>query len=466
MLAWKVFVVNNLDRLGSEMSYGAKLLDDYQEALAGLSPVSIHGRLVSVQGLAVEIAGLDGFMTVGDRCAVARRDGGRMLCEVVGFHEGRTLAMPFGTSEGLGMGSDVLLVPGGTDIFPSDSWKGRVVDALARPIDGKGPLPLGKRGRSTRASPPNSYARNPVGAKLALGIKAMDVFVPLSRGQRIGIFAGSGVGKSSLLSMIARSSDADINVIALVGERGREVQEFIRQDLGEEGLARSVVIVSTSDDPPLMRRQAAWTSMAVAEHFRDAGLQVAFMMDSVTRFAMAQREIGLASGEPPTTKGYTPTVFAELPRLLERAGPGTGGQGDITGIFTVLVDGDDHNEPISDAVRGILDGHIILDRRIAERGRFPAIDIMRSVSRMLPDCHSEQENELYFHARELVSAYEEMADMIRIGAYEKGSNAKVDAAITVYDRIEEFLRQGKGEIVTPAESFGQLAEILSQASIR
>lgn len=434
-----------------------------RHGFAQLSPLQVEGEVATAHGLAIEVAGLARVLAVGDRCEVSLRNGTSLLCEAVGFRNGHSLVMAFGGSEGITMGARTLAHRGGSELCPSDTWRGRVVDALGRPLDGKGPLEEGSQRRSTRGAPPNGYARRQVGSKLATGVRSLDVFVPLCRGQRLGVFAGSGVGKSSLLSMIARSADADVNVIALVGERGREVQEFIKRDLGEEGLARSVIVVSTSDEPPLMRRQAAWTAMTIAEHFRDQGLQVAYMMDSVTRFAMAQREIGLATGEPPTSKGYPPTVFAELPKLLERAGPGMEGQGDITGIFTVLVDGDDHNEPISDTVRGILDGHVVLDRKIAERGRFPAVDILRSISRMLPGCHAPEELAAYRRARDLTAAYEEMEDLIRIGAYHTGSDPRTDAAIRVRTQIEDFLNQATDEQAMPDAAFGTLVEILEKA---
>ena len=277
----------------------------------------------------------------------------------------------------------------------------------------------------------------------------------------MGIFSGSGVGKSILMSMIARFSSSEVNVIGLVGERGREVREFIQDYLGDEGLSRSVVIAATSDESPLMRRQAAYMTLAVAEAFRDSGKQVMCMMDSITRFAMAQREIGLASGEPPASKGYTPMVFSELPKLLERAGPGPEGTGSITALFTVLVEGDDHNEPISDSVRGIIDGHIVLDRNIADRGRYPAIDILKSVSRMMPDCNTDDENRIVSKARSLLASYEEMADMIRLGAYRKGSDPKIDEAIVYYSSLEEFLSQDKNEKIKIEEGYQKLTEILN-----
>jgi flagellum-specific ATP synthase len=279
----------------------------------------------------------------------------------------------------------------------------------------------------------------------------------------MGIFAGSGVGKSVLLSMAARYTSADVSVIGLIGERGREVQEFIHDDLGAEGLARSVVVVATSDEAALMRRQAAYMTLAVAEYFRDQGNKVLCLMDSITRFAMSQREIGLAAGEPPTTKGYPPTVFSELPKLLERAGPGEVGKGSITGLFTVLVDGDDHNEPIADAARGILDGHIVLDRSIAERGRFPAVNVLRSISRTMPGCNSEAENVIVSRARRYLASYENMAEMIRLGAYRKGSNTEVDEAMNFYGPLEEFLRQNKNDRGDLAGTYARLAQILGVA---
>jgi flagellum-specific ATP synthase len=295
--------------------------------------------------------------------------------------------------------------------------------------------------------------------KIDLGVRAVNAFLTCCRGQRMGIFAGSGVGKSSLLSMMAKNTSADVSVIGLIGERGREAREFIEDDLGEEGMKRAVVVVSTSDESPLMRRQAAYVTLAVAEHFRDQGLDVLCMMDSVTRFAMAQREISLSAGEPPASKGYTPTVFAELPRLLERAGPGVG-KGSITGLFTVLVDADDHNEPIADAVRGILDGHIVLDRGIAERGRYPAINILRSVSRTMPACNNEQENDLVRRARALLSTYEDMAELIRLGAYRRGTDPAVDEAIHYYPALEAFLGQRKTDATNLPDCYAQMAEIL------
>lgn len=426
----------------------------------GLPVAHVFGRVVGVQGLLVEVAGIENRLSVGGRCQVIARGGRRVLAETVGFRDGKALMLPFGALEGVGLGSKVELVDSQPVIMPTTSWLGRVVNALGEPIDGKGLLPHGDDPRPVRTSPPPAHTRQRVGGKLDLGIRSVNAFTTLCQGQRMGIFAGSGVGKSTLMSMAARYTSADVSVIGLIGERGREVQEFIIDDLGDSGLARSIVIVATSDEAPLMRRQAAYLTLAIAEYFRDQGNKVLCLMDSITRFAMAQREIGLAAGEPPTTKGYPPTVFSEMPKLLERAGPGEQGRGSITGLFTVLVDGDDHNEPIADAARGILDGHIVLDRAIAERGRFPAVNILRSISRTMPGCNNEEENSLVGRARRYLAAYENMAEMIRLGAYRKGSNPEVDEAIKFYAPLEDFLRQKKDESVNFEETYAQLARIL------
>lgn len=433
----------------------ARLLQEI-DALPGFSR---FGRVTAVLGLLVEVGGIEKELSVGGRCIVESRDGRQVPCEVVGFRQGRALLMPFGSIDGVGLGCRALVSDGQPAVYPTDAWLGRVINALGEPVDGKGPLPKGPRGVPVRNNPPSAHARARVGEKLDLGIRAINAFLTCCRGQRMGIFAGSGVGKSSVMSMLARFSAAEVAVIGLIGERGRELQEFITEDLGEEGLARSIVVCATSDEAPLMRRQAAYMTMAVAEHFRDEGRDVLCMMDSVTRFAMAQREIGLSAGEPPTTKGYPPTVFAELPRLLERAGPGVAGSGSITGLFTVLVEGDDHNEPIADAVRGILDGHIVLERQIGERGRYPAINILRSVSRTMPGCNTPMENELVNHARRLMSSYDNMAEMIRLGAYRKGTDPQVDEAIHYQPALEAFLKQGKREATTLEESYSQLAAV-------
>ncbi|MCP1856350.1 flagellum-specific ATP synthase [Bradyrhizobium japonicum] len=340
------------------------------EQIGDIDGVNIYGRVVGVRGLMVEVAGPIHAMSVGARLVIETGANRSIPCEVIGFSGNNAVVMPFAGLDGVRRGCKAVIANAANQVRPSSAWLGRVVNALGEPIDGKGPLPQGPAPMPYRNSPPPAHSRKRVGAPLDLGVRAMNTFLTCCRGQRMGIFAGSGVGKSVLLSMLARNVDAAVSVIGLIGERGREVQEFLQDDLGEEGLARSVVVVATSDEPALMRRQAAYLTLAVAEYFRDEDKDVLCLMDSVTRFAMAQREIGLSAGEPPTAKGYTPTVFTELPKLLERAGPGLG-EGAITAIFTVLVDGDDHNEPIADAVRGILDGHIVLQRSIAERGRYP-----------------------------------------------------------------------------------------------
>jgi flagellum-specific ATP synthase len=419
----------------------------------------LYGRVTAVQGMMVEVGGVERALSIGDRIHLQRRRRERVSCEVVGFRDGCALAMPFGELEGIGIGSRAEIEDADPVIYPGDAWLGRVVNAMGEPIDAKGGISDGPKAYPIRATPPASHTRQRVGGKLDLGVRTINTFTTVCKGQRMGIFAGSGVGKSMLMSMIARFTESEVNVIGLVGERGREVQEFVQDYLGPEGLARSVVVVATSDESPLMRRQAAYITLAVAEAFRDAGKTVMCMMDSVTRFAMAQREIGLATGEPPTSKGYTPSVFAELPKLLERAGPGPA-KGTITGLFTVLVEGDDHNEPIADAVRGIIDGHVVLDRAIADRGRYPAIDVLRSVSRMMPVCNTVSENDIVMRARSLLAAYEGMADMIRLGAYRKGSDPKIDEAILYYPSLEKFLSQGTYEKAGLEEGYGALSSLL------
>lgn len=424
--------------------------------------MALTGRVVAVKGLLIEVTGIEEALSVGSRCAVqgSFSPDHQVLCEVVGFRENVALLMPFGSVEGVGLGAKVTLTSAASAVEPSDAWLGRIVDAMGEPIDGKGPLPRGGIPYLLRSNPPAASKRARVAGKMDMGVRAINTFLTTCYGQRLGIFAGSGVGKSILMSMLARYSKADINVIGLVGERGREVQEFIEDDLGEEGLKRSVLVVATSSDSALLRRQAAYTTLAIAEYFRDQQKQVLCLMDSVTRFAMAQREIGLSAGEPPTTKGYTPTVFAELPKLLERAGPGLVGSGSITGMFTVLVEGDDTNEPIADAVRGILDGHIVLDRDIAQRGRYPAINILKSVSRMLPDANSEAENNLVTVARRFMATYENMAELIRLGAYRRGTDPDVDRAMHFYPQLETFISQREKESATLAEGYEQLGKVL------
>jgi flagellum-specific ATP synthase len=429
------------------------------DQIAEIDEVEVYGRVVGVRGLMVEVAGPLHAMSVGARVGV--ETAGRAIpCEVVGFSGDHALLMPFAALEGVRRGCRALVMSSHATVRPSVGWLGRVVNALGEPVDGLGPLPPGPTPCRFRNSPPSAHARQRVGGPIDLGVRALNTFITCCRGQRMGIFAGSGVGKSVLLSMLARNVDADVSVIGLVGERGREVQEFLQDDLGPEGLARSVVVVATSDEPALMRRQAAYLTLAIAEYFRDEGKSVLVLMDSVTRFAMAQREIGLSAGEPPTSKGYTPTVFTELPRLLERAGPGAGA-GAITGIFTVLVDGDDHNEPVADAVRGILDGHIVMERAIAERGRYPAINVLKSVSRTMPRSCDPEYLPVVMRARRVMATYADMEELIRLGAYRPGSSAEVDEAIRLNDPLQAFLSQAKTDATSLAEGYRRLEQILS-----
>ena len=434
-------------------------------AIERIDPLTVSGRVAAVNGLLIEARGGLTRLSVGARAEIARRADKPLQAEVVGFRETRALLMPFGPVEGVAPGAEIRIDPKGSAVRPTRAWLGRVIDAFGDPIDGLGPLPQGIVGYPLRAAPPAAHARGRVGERLDLGVRSMNVFTTCCRGQRLGVFAGSGVGKSVLLSMLAKQADCDAVVVGLIGERGREVREFIEETLGEEGLKRAIVVVATSDEPALKRRQAAYMTLAIAEFLRDQDLEVLCMMDSVTRFAMAQREIGLAAGEPPTTKGYTPTVFTELPKLLERAGPGPvrpdgTTAGPITGIFTVLVDGDDHNEPIADAVRGILDGHIVMERAIAERGRFPAINVLKSISRTMPGCHQPHERQIVTQARQSLSAYANMEELIRIGAYRNGADPAVDRAIELNPQLEAFLGQDKDEVTSLDESFERLAQIL------
>ena len=438
-----------------------RALSDLVAGLDGLPAPVWRGEIRSAAGMTLEVDGLQRLLAVGDKCWAETVQGERILCETIGFRHGRSLLMAFDALDGVAEGCHAVVEGERSAVRPGPGWLGRIVDALGRPVDGRGPLADAGEARALRAAPPAAVSRRRVGARLETGVRAVDCFVPICRGQRMGIFAGSGVGKSTLLSMLARHADADAVVLGLIGERGREVQEFLQEDLGEAGLARSVVVVATSDEPPLMRRQAAWLTLAAAEALRDQGLHVLCMMDSLTRFATAQREIGLAAGEPPTTKGYPPTVFAELPRLLERAGPGTGTQGDITGIFTVLVDGDDHDEPVADAVRSILDGHLVLDRRIAEQGRYPAVSVLRSVSRTLPGCHSDEEYRLLTRARALSAVHDDMHELVRIGAYRRGADPEVDAAVDFHPRLEAFLRQTRDDRTPARDAFADLAARLA-----
>jgi len=432
-------------------------------AIDAIDDVEVFGRVKSVQGLLVEVVGPVRELRVGGRVDIETTQGGTLAGEIIGFRDGHALCLPFGQLGGVRLGCKAVFKRHDGEVYPSNGWLGRVVDANGDPIDGGPPLPRGAAAYPLRSDPLPAHERARVGSPIELGVKVLNTFTTMCEGQRMGIFAGSGVGKSVLMSMLARNTDVDIAIIGLIGERGREVQEFIQEYLGEEGLKRAIVVVATSDEAALMRRQAAYLSLSLAEYFRDQGLRVLCMMDSLTRFAMAQREIGLAIGEPPTAKGYPPTVFTELPRLLERAGPGLVGSGSVTGLFTVLVEGDDHNEPIADAVRGILDGHIVMERGIAERGRYPAVNVLRSISRTMPACVPTEVRPVLSKARELMSVFSDMEELIRLGAYRKGSDPEVDRAIAIHPLFEAFLKQDREEQATIADGYAQLSAILAEA---
>src|SRR5215207_737518 len=422
-----------LDAVGAEDS----LVDEAQLAIREADLHRRTGRVVDLIGLITEATGLDA--EVGEVCVIETGRGRATVpAEVVGFRDGRTLLMPLGEPKGIGPGSKVVATGQPLKVDVSDALLGRALDGLGNPLDGKGPIDHTNWYPAEQA-PPDPLSRPRIHERVSLGVRSLDAFVPCGRGQRIGIFAGSGVGKSSLLGMIARATSEEINVICLVGERGREVLEFMQRDLGPEGLARSVVVCATSDQPALVRLKAAFTATAIAEYFRDQGRDVMLMMDSVTRFAMAQREVGLAIGEPPATRGYTPSVFAMLPKLLERSG--TSETGSITGLYTVLVDGDDMNEPIADAVRSILDGHVVLSRHLAHAGHYPAIDVLQSVSRLTSEILTPEVRQAGMQLRKLMAADRDKEDLIAIGAYQAGTDPVVDEAVAKRAAIESFLQQ-------------------------
>lgn len=429
--------------------------EPYIEALHGADLVKQYGKVRQVIGVVIESLGPN--MAIGETCDISyKRTAEPVLAEVVGFRDNKVLIMPLGELMGIGAGSDVVAHNAPLEIGVTDHLLGRVLSGLGRPIDGKGTIVAENR-QVVTAAPPPPLSRPRVTEPLALGIRAIDGMLTCGKGQRVGIFAGSGVGKSTILGMIARNTAADVNVIALVGERGKEVRDFIDRDLGEEGLRRSVVVVSTSDQPALVRIKAAFVAMTIAEYFRDQGLDVMFMMDSVTRFAMAQREVGLAIGEPTTTRGYTPSVFALLPKLLERAG--TSENGTITGLFSVLVDGDDMNEPVADAVRSILDGHIVLSRQLAAANHYPAIDVLQSVSRVMPDVVDANQYSAASAIRDMLATYKDAEDLINIGAYVPGSNPRVDLALSKIEGVRYFLRQGIYETSSYEQTLAKLMSV-------
>lgn len=415
--------------------------------------IKLTGKVKKVVGLTIEVEGLQAF--VGELCKISTGSKKEVLAEVVGFKDNCILLMPLGDLTGVAPGSEVEATNEVLNVKVGFELLGSVLDGLGRKLDGTKldcdtSYPLDN-------DPPNPLTRNRIDSIMTTGVRAIDAFLTCGVGQRIGIFAGSGVGKSTLLGMIAKYSDADVNVIGLVGERGREVKEFIEKDLGEEGLKKSVVVVATSDQPPLLRLKGAFTATAIAEYYRDQGLKVMLMMDSVTRFAMAQREVGLTIGEPPATKGYTPSVFAKLPRLMERAGMSD--KGSITAFYTVLVDGDDFNEPIADAVRGILDGHIVLSRTLAGKNHYPAIDVLNSISRLMSEIAEDDHKSAASFARDLMATYKNSEDLINIGAYVRGSNKKIDLAIQYNDEITNFLKQGMKEHLSFNESISRLQKM-------
>ena len=436
------------------MSPAISLRERLDAAKAAARP-RVTGRIRSVVGMSVTVEGVQA--AIGEAVALYR-PGGDLIAEVVAIDDDGLVCMPLGELSGIRSGATAEVAPGRLSVPVGEALRGRVVDALGRPIDG-GPSLRGLPRVTTPGTPPHPLRRAMVDSQMPLGIRAIDTLVPCGRGQRMGIFAGSGVGKSSVLSMVARGTEADISVLALVGERGREVREMIEHDLGPTGLARSVVVVATSDEPALMRLQAAHTATRIAEWFRDNGRHVVLMMDSLTRYCMAQREVGLAAGEPPATRGYPPSVFGLLPRLLERAGAGE--RGSITGLYTVLVEGDDMNDPIADASRSILDGHIVLSRRLATSGHFPSIDILESVSRVAPRVMSAAQIAQATEFRRLMAAYRDARDLIEIGAYVKGTNPLVDRAVQLRAAIDHFLRQDVSTVAPISQSLSALAMLVA-----
>jgi flagellum-specific ATP synthase len=431
----------------------------YADRISRASTIKHFGKVTQVVGLVIESAGP--AISIGRLCHIENHDGSRVLAEVVGFRDDRLLLMPYGPITGINPGAIVTSTSEQLRIPVGQSLIGRVLGGLGQPLDGKGPIASAIT-RSVSSSPIPVLRRRRITDPIRTGIKAIDAMAAVGKGQRMGIFAGSGVGKSVMLGMIARNSSADVNVIALVGERGREVKEFVERDLGAEGLKRSVVVAVSSDQPALIRIKGAMVATAIAESFREQGKDVLLLMDSITRVAIAQREIGLAVGEPPATKGHTPSVFALLPSLLERAGCDE--HGSITGLYAVLVEADDFNEPISDAVRSILDGHVSLSRRLASLNQYPAVDCLDSISRLMKDVVSDEEQQLAGEVREIVSTYTEAEDLINIGAYVKGSNPRIDRAIEKIGPIYQLFKQGIYETCDHRETIAHLREILHGAT--
>jgi len=430
--------------------------DLYARRIEEISTVKHSGRVVKIVGLIVESEGP--AVSINDLCQIENSETGQKIsAEVIGFRDSRILLMPLGSVTGITPGSVVISTGEQLRVGVGEELIGRVIDGLGRPIDGKGPVVCSTM-RTIDADPIPAMKRKRIIKPLRTGISVIDIMATIGQGQRMGIFSGSGIGKSVMIGMMARGSSADINIIALVGERGREIREFIEKDLGPEGLKRSIVVAVTSDQPGLIRVKGAMTATSIAEYFRDQGKNVMLLMDSITRIAIAQREIGLAAGEPPATRGYTPSVFAMLPKLLERAG--TNEKGSITGLYSVLVEGDDFNEPISDAIRSILDGHVTLSRKLASYNQYPAVDVLDSISRLMLDVATPEHIELAGKVREIVATYREAEDLINIGAYVKGSSPKIDYAISKIDQINQFFRQGINEKRDFDESLSALAEMI------
>lgn len=427
-------------------------MNAYAQAIRAATLSRRFGQIRRMAGLAIESAGPDAG--IGEICRLQSAEGDGTLAEVVGVRPGHIVLMPYGSIQGLAAGCSVEAIGRQADIAVGPELLGRIIDGFGNALDEKPPLQAKKR-RPLRASPINPLHRRPIGTVMETGIKVIDGLLPIGHGQRVGIFAGSGVGKSTLLGMIARSSQADVNVIALIGERGREVRDFIERQLGPEGLARTVVVVATSDQPALARVRAAYAALAVAEYFRDMGRQVFLTMDSVTRFAMARREIGLAAGEPPTARGYTPSVFAEIPELCERCGSLENG-GSITAFFNVLVEGDDFNDPIADSLRATLDGHIVLSRDIAHQGHFPAVDALKSASRLVADLTTKAERQLMARAVACLALIERNRSMVELGAYRRGSNAELDAALDLSGDLSAWLRQDFDASIARADTLREL----------
>ncbi len=430
----------------------------YQETLEKIPPITFHGKVNQVAGITVEGYGTDYF--VGELCDIyAKGSDSPVRAEVIGFKDGRIVIMPLGEVRGIGPGNRITGLKRKAAVEIGEGMLGRVIDGLGNPIDGKGDISSGEE-YPLYANPTNPLHRERITEPLDVGIKAVNALLTCGKGQRMGIFSGSGVGKSVLLGMMARNTSADVSVIALIGERGREVREFLEKDLGVEGLKRSVVVVVTSEQSPLVRVRGALVATTIAEYFRDKGNDVLFMMDSITRFAMAQREIGLAANEPPTTKGYTPSVFAMIPKLVERAGNHCE-KGSITGLYTVLVESDDLNEPVSDAVRSVLDGHIVLSRDLANHGHYPAIDPLASVSRTMIDVVSEEHLEYARRFSSVLDTYKKAEDLINIGAYVSGSNPKIDYAISMIDKVNQFLQQPIKERVSFEETVQMVKKLFN-----